>query len=108
MLKFEEMPYERPNLDKVKEELNIITKKLKDASTYDEAKEAFIEFDNAQRHLATSITISSIRYNINTKDEFYSEEDKFWNKVMPEIQAYSLNFTKELLNSKFRNEFEKE
>ena len=108
MLKFEEMPYERPNLDKVKEELNIITKKLKDASTYDEAKEAFIEFDNAQRHLATSITISSIRYNINTKDEFYSEEDKFWNKAMPEIQAYSLNFTKELLNSKFRNEFEKE
>lgn len=108
MLKFEDMPYTRPNLDKVKEDLTKITNDLKDAESYDKAKEAFLEFDKYQRHLETTITISSIRYNINTKDEFYSGEDKFWNNAMPELQNYFQGFTKALLESKFRSEFEKE
>ena len=108
MLKFEDMPYTRPNLDKVKEDLTKITNDLNDAESYDKAKETFLEFDKYQRHLETTITISSIRYNINTKDEFYSGEDKFWNNAMPELQNYFQGFTKALLESKFRSEFEKE
>ena len=108
MIKFEEMPYERPDLDKVKQELQEITETFKNAESYEEANKAFIEFDTKQRHIQTLMTLSSIRYNINTKDEFYSGEDKFWNESSPELQAYQQQFTNCLLNSKFRDEFEKE
>ena len=108
MIKFEEMPYERPDLDKVKQELQEITETFKNAESFEEANKAFIEFDTKQRHIQTLMTLSSIRYNINTKDEFYSGEDKFWNESSPELQAYQQQFTNCLLNSKFRDEFEKE
>lgn len=108
MIKFEEMPYERPDLDKVKQELQEITETFKNAESYEEANKAFIEFDTKQRHIQTLMTLSSIRYNINTKDEFYGGEDKFWNESSPELQAYQQQFTNCLLNSKFRDEFEKE
>ncbi len=108
MLNFEDMPYSRPNLDKTKEDLTKITNDLKNADSYKSAKEAFLAYDTYLRHLETTMTVSSIRYNINTKDEFYSEEDKFWNSAMPELQNYFQAFTGALLDSKFRSDFEKE
>ena len=108
MIKFEDMPYERPDLDKVKEELKTITEDLKKATTYEEANKAFLAFDTGSRHIETLHTIASIRYNINTKDEFYAGEDKFWNEASPELESYRQDFTQALLNSEFRSEFEKE
>ncbi len=108
MLNFEDMPYSRPDLNKAKEDLTKITNDLKNADSYKSAKEAFLAYDTYLRHLETTMTISSIRYNINTKDEFYSEEDKFWNSAMPELQNYFQAFTGALLDSKFRSDFEKE
>ncbi len=108
MLNFEDMPYSRPDLNKAKEDLTKITNDLKNADSYKSAKEAFLAYDTYLRHLETTMTVSSIRYNINTKDEFYSEEDKFWNSAMPELQNYFQAFTGALLDSKFRSDFEKE
>lgn len=108
MVKFEDMPYERIDLDKVKQELKELTEELKKASSYEEAKKAFLAFDKAQRHIETLATLSSIRYNINTKDEFYSQEDKFWNTAMPELESSRQEFTQALLESEFRKEFEEE
>lgn len=108
MVKFEDMPYERIDLDKVKQELKELTEELKKASSYEESKKAFLAFDKAQRHIETLATLSSIRYNINTKDEFYSQEDKFWNTAMPELESSRQEFTQALLESKFRKEFEEE
>lgn len=108
MLNFEDMPYSRPDLNKAKEDLTKITNDLKNADSYKSAKETFLAYDTYLRHLETTMTVSSIRYNINTKDEFYSEEDKFWNSAMPELQNYFQAFTGALLDSKFRSDFEKE
>lgn len=108
MITFEEMPYERPDLDKVKAQLEEITEELKNASSYEEAKTAFLKMDEAERHFMTTRTIASIRHDINTKDEFYKEEEKFWNAAGPQMQEYLQNYTKALLDSPFRDEFEKE
>ena len=94
MITFEEMPYERPDLDKVKAQLEEITEELKNASSYEEAKTAFLKMDEAERHFMTTRTIASIRHDINTKDEFYKEEEKFWNAAGPQMQEYLQNYTK--------------
>lgn len=107
-MKFSQMPYERPDLDAVKKELTALTKRLEDAATYEEAKAVFLDQQTATKHIGTSETLVSIRHSINTKDEFYDEEMKFWNAAMPELQEYSQLWSMAMLKSPFRADFEKE
>ena len=81
MITFQEMKYERPDLEAVKKQLTEITERLKNAETYAEAKQAFLDKDTLYKHVATAEVISSIRHDINTKDEFYDAESKFWNRA---------------------------
>lgn len=105
MITFQEMKYERPDLEAVKKQLTEITERLKNAETYAEAKQAFLDKDTLYKHVATAEVISSIRHDINTKDEFYDAESKFWNRSLPELQQYLQAFTMALLASPFRQDF---
>ena len=78
-MKFSEMPYERPDLDKVKRELGDLTGRLKAAESYEEARAVFLEKEAAERHVDTLVTLASIRNSIDTRDEFYDGEMNFWN-----------------------------
>ena len=42
MTKFSEMKYERPDLDGVKAQLSSLTRRLKEAGSYDEARAVFL------------------------------------------------------------------
>lgn len=107
-MKFSQMPYTRPDMDAVKKMIVDFTKRLKEAETYESAKAVFLENEEAGKHLQTQHTLASIRHSINTKDEFYDAEMKYWNTVLPEIQEYSQQWTMAMLESKFRPDFEKE
>lgn len=107
-MKFSEMPYERPDIQEIKDQLEAMTEELKAADTYEKARDVFIRKDNLERHVFTLSTLCSIRHSIDTRDEFYKEEFKFWNAAFPEIQEYSQMWTMALLESTYRDEFEKE
>ncbi len=108
MIKFSEMPYERPDLAALEAQITELTERLKNASSYEEAKKAFLEEDALERHVSTAESIASTRHNINTNDAFYAEEEKFWNQAMPQMQEYLQKYTMTLLNSPFRKDFEAE
>ena len=105
---FSEMPYQRPDPESLKQELAGYAKELKEAADYQTAKEVFLKKDVMDRHVATLSTLASIRHSIDTRDEFYDAEAKFWNRTSPELQEYSQQFTDALLESPFRDDFEKE
>ena len=107
-MKFSQMPYSRPDADGIKNTIADFTKRLKEAKNYAEAKAIFLESEEEGKHIQTQETLASIRHSINTKDEFYDEEMKFWNATMPEIQEYSQQWTMAMLESPFRPDFEKE
>ena len=107
-MKFSQMPYTRPDADAIKQSIADFTKRLKEAASYEEAKAVFLESEEEGKHVQTQETLASIRNSINTKDEFYDEEMKFWNATMPEIQEYSQQWTMAMLESPFRADFEKE
>lgn len=107
-MKFSEMKYERPNIDKVKDGLSSLTARLTNAADYDEARKIFLENEAFTKHIATMQTLSSIRHSVDTRDGFYDGEEKFWNSAMPELQEYMQNWTSALLKSPFRNDFERE
>ncbi len=108
MTTFREMKYERPDLEKAKEELAAITERFKNAADYASAKQAFLDKDTLYKHIGTFQTLASIRHDIDTRDPFYDEECKFWNAEMPKLQAYLNAFTEALLKTPFREEFVKE
>ena len=108
MMKFSQMPYERPDLEGLKTQLAGLTERLKAAGGYNEARAVFLEREQAGRHLSTLVNLASIRHSIDTRDEFYDGEMKFWNAALPELQAYEQAWTKAMLASPYREEFSRE
>ncbi len=108
MIKFKDIPYERPDTEQAKRTLQEQTERLRNASSYEEAREVFLENDKAVKDFSTYGTIANIRHDIDTRDKFYDEEAKFWDAVMPELQEYMIGFTEAMLESPFRADFEKE
>ena len=82
-MKFSEMPYKRPDLEEAEERAARITKKLRNAAKYEEAREAFIEMDTEEKRLSTQGNLAFIRHSIDTRVEFYDREMKFWNGARP-------------------------
>ena len=108
MIKFDEMKYERPDIEALKKEVSELTNKLENASSYEEAKAAFLDYDKLARHLDTCTNLVEIRHTVNTKDEFYDKEFSFWDETLPLLEEGEKKFIQALLNSKFREDFIKE
>lgn len=107
-MKFSEMKYKRPDAEKIKATLISMTERLKNAENYGEAKKVFLENEKFTKHILTMHTLSSIRNSIDTRDAFYDNEEKFWNNMLPLVQEVAQQWTKTLLASPFRADFEKE
>ena len=107
-MRFSEMPYDRPALDDMINKVKELTEALKAAGTYEEAKKVFLKMDQEERHVMTQSTLASIRHSIDTRVEFYKEEDTFWNQAMPQLQEFQQQWTLALMQSPFRKDFEEE
>ena len=107
-MKFSQMKYKRPDAEKIKATLISMTERLKNAENYGEAKKIFLENEKFTKHILTMQTLSSIRNSIDTRDAFYDKEEKFWNNMLPLVQEVAQQWTKTLLASPFRADFEKE
>lgn len=99
---FEDMPYERPDLDAAKAAYADVTARLRDAATFDQAEAAFIEKDRLDRHYDTLSTLVEIRHSIDTRDAFYDAEATFMNGAQPEFSAMADAFAEALLESPWR------
>ena len=108
MIKFSEMKYSRPDLRETAEEMKRITADLQNAKTYEEAHAAFLAKNTLEMHIMTMKELAQIRHDIDTRDTFYDEEIKFWDASLPGLQEYLVRFSKAMLESPFRCDFEKE
>ncbi|MBR2671372.1 MAG: M3 family oligoendopeptidase [Oscillospiraceae bacterium] len=108
MLKFKEMPYERPDPEELKAGTAAMIEKLRNAATYEEARDVFLDHETMRKHVRTLGNLASIRHSIDTRDEYYDGEMKFWNNFRPEMQEYEHQWSTAMLESKFRPQFEEE
>ncbi len=107
-VKFPDMPYERPDMEAVKAAVADLTGRLERAADYAEARAVFLEKEKYICHISTMSSLSSIRYSIDTRDQFYQAEDDFWNAAWPEAEEYLQKWTDAMLKSPFRPDFEAE
>ena len=102
------MKYVRPDIEDIKKQTAEIIRELKEAKNYDEARAAFIKKEELYKHIDTAYNLASIRHTIDTRDEFYSAEDEFFNANLPLLQEDDQAFDKAMLESPFRKDFEAE
>jgi len=107
-MKFSEMPYSRPDAEAFKTCARDLIDRLASAKSYEDAKAAFLAYDEENRHFGTMSTLAQIRHDINTKDAFYDAEVKFFQQVIPELRACDDSWNRAMLESPFRGNFEKE
>ena len=88
MLKFPEMPYERPDVEAAKQFLADAAARLDAAESFEAADAVFVEVDKYTTDLNTMFTIAHIRHDINTADEFYDAEVEYADTALPELQEY--------------------
>ncbi len=96
------MPYLRPDKQEMINAVRSFTGELSQAADFEQADDVFLRKDRYYRHIDTLINIASIRHTIDTRDDFYDEEEKFWNSVLPELQEYFQQWTLALIHSPFR------
>ena len=107
-MKFNEMPYRRPDPEAVKAELSALTERLKKAADYEEARAVFLEKEEKEKAVDTMGTLAYVRHSIDTRDEFYNEEIDFWDEIEPEFEEYEQAWIDAMLESPFRKDFEAE
>ncbi len=105
MTKFKDMKYSRPDLEELAKTYTDYVERLKSAKSYGEAKAVFLEKEETDRGVSTAMTLASVRNSIDTRDEFYDAEMKFWNREMPNLQSYEQLWMAAMLESPYRSDF---
>ncbi|WP_313637359.1 M3 family oligoendopeptidase, partial [Paenibacillus sp.] len=107
-MKFDDYRYERPDVEKFKQDFNNLLKDLNDTSPLEVQKASVTAINKLRNEFDTMQTLVSVRHSINTTDEFYKAEQEFMDEIGPVVQEYITDYYKALVHSKYRAEFEKE
>lgn len=105
-MKFNEMKYERPNIEGINKEIYSLVEKFAKAKDFSEADEIFLEYDKLYGRLETLNALVYVRHTVNTADEYYDKEMEFMDESMPLLNEALQSWTKTFLSSPFRKEFE--
>lgn len=99
-MKFSEYKYERPNFNLFKENVEKLIEKLHSLNNDKEIEKIINQFLDLTHHVESMFTIGSIRYNVNTNDDFYKNEYEFINEYSPLFQDVYNDFYKVVVNKK--------
>lgn len=107
-MKFSEFPYERPDYPKLMETISQLTERFEKAASASEQIEIIKELEQLRIELTTNVQICTIRYTVDTRDPFYSQEEEYNEQMAPVLDEKRQEFNKALVASPFRKELEKE
>ena len=105
-MKFSEMKYVRPELDKIREDAERIKLGFSGAKSAEEAEMFLTEWDRLMSHADTMMSLAYVRSSIDTNDEYYEKEVEYIDEISPELTELGQSFAELLVNSPFRKELE--
>ena len=106
-MKISEIPYSRYDIENVKNAYKTAIKNIKNAACADDVAAARNELVKTLTELKTAESIAFIRWSLNTADEFYISEKKYYEDNYPSVFSISKEYSETLLNCPFRNDLEK-
>ncbi len=107
-MKFSEMPYTRPDINILKQELCSVKDMILTAPDAATAAAAYKKAEALSMEYSTAASLCSVRHTIDTRDEFYEAENDFFDENGPVVSELLNGINRALLSSPFRCELEKE
>lgn len=105
-MKFQDMPYERVDFQKVEEEFGQLMKEFDQADSGEKQFAVHKKYYELTDRVATMMTIAQIRFDINTIDTFYEEEHKYYDQQGPIFNQLVVAYQKKVFESPFRSYLE--
>ena len=106
-MKVSELPYRRVTLEEFSAVAEDVIPRVKNARSVDEILAARADYLRELLEYATNASLASMRYTINTVDEFYVKENDYYDEIGPSVQNYAVAYASALLDSPFRPALEK-
>ncbi|WLD94792.1 M3 family oligoendopeptidase [Alkalihalobacillus sp. AL-G] len=107
-MKFNDFAYDRPDMKDFEMDFLSVLKQFEDAESYEEQSQALQGIVKLRNEFDSMMSICHIRHTIDTNDEFYRTEKDFFDEQSPVYEGLTSKFYHELVNSKFRDQLEKE
>lgn len=108
MEKFNDYKYERPDLEKLKNDLETQIALIGTGHDLETEVKAIYEVFKINDYIATQSDLVAIRNSLNTNDEFYEKEQEFFDENGPHLQQYEHKFIEQCLKSEHRKALDKE
>jgi M3 family oligoendopeptidase len=102
MITFSQMQYQRPDFDKLFEQMKGLLSDMEQAATKEGLFTAMESLDRLSSSLGTQRTICHIRHTINTNDPFYEAENDIFDQALPRFGEISTEAARIVLHSPFR------
>lgn len=106
-MKFSEFKYERPNYEAVENDINKLILRMETEDSLEKVEKTVDDINKIRNTIQSMRVIATIRYTINTADEYYEKENEYWDEYNPLYEKINSQFYKAILNNKFRDELEK-
>ena len=107
-MKLSEMRYERPSIEAVETSLRELISKFPRANSADEQKDIIDQINNIRSNVSMMYNLCYIRNTVNTQDEFYKQEKRFFDQNMPTLEGVEADYYRALIASPFRTELERD
>lgn len=101
-MKFQDMPYERVDFTEVDKEFKELMEELDRAHSGEEQFEVHKKYYALTDRVSTMMTIAQIRFDIDTTDEFYEAEHKYYDEQAPVFNNLVVAYQKKLFESPYR------
>ena len=98
-MKFSEMKYERPDLDKVLAQCEEYAKKMAAAQSGEELVQLYREENAMMAHYHTASCLASIHYTQDTRDEYWSGEQEWFDATGPAVSNAARNVAEAILSN---------
>ena len=97
-MKFNDIPYQRPNMEEVKKYFKDFTKNLENANSATEQVKLIEEFAHFKKDLSTTRELANVRHSIDTSDKFYEAEIDFFDENDPIIATLDTEVSRAIFN----------
>lgn len=108
MKTFKELVYERPDFEQEEDALKRYAEDIKNASSYEELRNVFLDREEASRHFDTMFNVAYIRNSIDTRDEFYDAEMTNFYKQQGSLTLLEQEAETALLKSPYLEDLKRE
>ncbi len=106
MKKFKDIPYQRPNMNDLKDKMLDLLTRFSKTENAAQQLIIFYRVETLKSKFMTMYNLAYIRHSIDTRDEFYDQEIEFFNENAPAFEEFIDQFNRMMLGSEFRSELE--